>query len=173
MHTIFRHLAGGVGHLVLLAGFSAFAIWYALDAWRAQAKVENMLLIGPVALIVLGIMAFQAARQIIRLRSEARAGGGADSDGPLHAPEADVGRVASLRARYGAPLSAIGLGLYVIALPLIGFDVATAVFVMCNMLLQGERNPFIIAAFSLLVATLPVIAIEAMLSVPVPTLVLP
>ena len=60
-----------------------------------------------------------------------------------------------------------------LSLPFLGFDVATALFVAASMLLQGERNPIVIGLFAVTVATLPILGIEYMLSVPVPTLVLP
>ena len=177
MPAILRHLAGGLGHLLLLSVFVLFSVWYALDAYMAQQKVENLLLIWPATIIVLvlalGLAAVQV-RTMMQTRA-AHADGGAEKqaedvhgDGDEPAPEAT-----SLQARYGTPLSAIGLGLYVLSLPFLGFDVATALFVAASMLLQGERNPIVIGLFAVTVATLPILGIEYMLSVPVPTLVLP
>lgn len=177
MPAILRHLSGGPGHLLLLAVFVLFSVWYALDAYWAQKKVENLLLIWPATIIVLALSLGLAAVQVrtmLQTRA-AHADGGAgtrmedvhgDGDGP--APEAT-----SLQARYGTPLSAIGLGLYVLSLPFLGFDVATALFVAASMLLQGERNPIVICLFAVMVAALPILGIEYMVSVSVPTLVLP
>ena len=177
MPAILRHLAGGIGHLVLLSVFVLFSVWYALDAYRAQQKVENLLLIWPATIIVLvlalGLAAVQL-RAMMKTRAACADGGaetrveGTQGGGNEPAPEAT-----SLKARYGTPLSAIGLGLYVLSLPFLGFDVATALFVAASMRLQGERNPIVIGLFAVAVATLPILGIEYMLSVPVPTLVLP
>ena len=164
MHNILSHMGERIGHLVLLATFSRFVIWYARDAWLAQDEVENMLLIGPISALVLILMAGIAIRQI-RLMI---------ASGPRRADTAPVAdAVETIRSRYGAVLSATFLGLYVASMPLIGFDVATALFVAAQMVLQGARNMLLIVFFSALVAILPVLAIEQLLSVPVPTTVLP
>lgn len=75
-------------------------------------------------------------------------------------------------AKYGTPIAAALLGVYVLVMPLVGFDVATVVYVAVSMVLQGARDWRIILAFSLAAGLLPVWAIEEMLSIPVPTLVL-
>lgn len=175
MHPIMRHLTGGVGHLLLLLVFVAFSIWYASDAYRAQQKVENLLLIWPAALVVLVLALILGGRQVLAMRRDSAPDPEIPADSPDRAvsDEGSEPSLQTLRARYGTPLSAIGLGVYVMAVPFLGFDVSTALFVAASMRLQGERNLIIIAAFALVVATLPVMAIESMLSVPVPTLVLP
>ena len=181
MPAIMRHLSGGLGHLLLLSVFVLFSVWYALDAYMAQQKVENLLLIWPAAIIVLvlavGLAAAQA-RAMMQTRA-AHAHGDAETQVEDDAEDAQVDgdepapQAPSFQARYGTPLSAIGLGLYVLSLPFLGFDVATALFVAASMRLQGERNPVVICLFAVMVATLPILGIEYMLSVPVPTVVLP
>ena len=160
MTRLTRHLTGGAGHLALLAGFALFTIWYASDAWAAQAKVQNMLLIGPAAALALILIAVLAVAEVRRIAK------GTDAAEPSDLPSD------TFAARYGTPLAAALLGVYVIVMPLVGFDVATVVYVAVSMVLQGARDWRVILAFSLAAGLLPVWALEEMLSIPVPTLVL-
>ncbi|EAQ02199.1 hypothetical protein OB2597_18991 [Pseudooceanicola batsensis HTCC2597] len=160
MRRLTRHLTGGAGHLALLAAFAAFSIWYVIDAWTAQAKVQNMLLIGPAAafsLALILVLAVAEARRIAR--------------GTDLAPVSDIPRT-TFAAKYGTPIAAGLLAVYVLLMPVIGFDVATVVYVALSMVLQGARDWRIVLAFSLAAGLLPVWAIEEMLSIPIPTLVL-
>ena len=172
MPAIMRHVSGGLGHLLLLCVFVLFSVWYALDAYRAQQKVENLLLIWPATITVL-VLALGLAAVQVRTMMKARAAHAAQAGEDGRAGGEPAPEARSIQARYGTPLSAIGLGLYVLSLPFLGFDVATALFVAASMRLQGERNPIVICLFAVMVATLPILGIEYMLSVPVPTLVLP
>ena len=45
------------GHLALLTLIAAWLIWYAYDAWSASARMNNLLLIAPAALVGLGLVA--------------------------------------------------------------------------------------------------------------------
>ncbi|WP_102108621.1 tripartite tricarboxylate transporter TctB family protein [Oceaniglobus roseus] len=160
MNRLSRHLTGGAGHLALLAAFAAFTVWYTADAWAAQSKVQNMLLIGPAAalsLVLILVLAVAEARRIAK---------GTDAAPPPETPPD------TFAAKHGTPIAAGLMGVYVIAMPLVGFDVATVVYVAVSMVLQGARDWRIILAFSLVAGLLPVWAIEEMLSIPVPTLVL-
>jgi len=160
MQRLTRHLTGGAGHIALLVGFAAFAIWYANDAWKAQAKLQNMLLIGPAAALSLGLIVVLVAAELRRIVN------GTDA---APAPETPPG---TFTAKYGTPIAAALLAVYVILMPIVGFDVATVIYVAVSMILQGARDWRIILAFSLATGLLPVWAIETMLSIPVPTLVL-
>ena len=160
MKMLSRHLTGGAGHIALLTCFAVFALWYANDAWSAQAKVQNMLLIGPaaaVSVILIAVLAVAELRRIARGTDAARA------------PETPP---TTFAARYGTPVAAGLLAVYVLVMPFVGFDVATFVYIALSMLLQGARDWRIILAFSLVAGLLPVWALEEMLSIPVPTLVL-
>lgn len=172
MRQVMTHLSGTAGHLLLLAGFAAYALWYSLDAWAAQAKTQNMLLIGPAALLAGVVIALLFAKELLRWRA------GEPTETAEDAPDvepaaADTGDdTRTFREAWGTPLSAALLGVYVIALPIVGFDVATVVYIALCMMLQGARDWRIILGFSLVAGLLPVWAIEKMLSVPVPTLFL-
>ncbi|MFY0634349.1 MAG: tripartite tricarboxylate transporter TctB family protein [Vannielia sp.] len=172
MRQVMWHLSGRAGHLLLLAGFAAYALWYALDAWAAQAKAQNMLLIGPAAVLAGAVIALISIREILRWRAGEPIETAEDAqDLEPAAPSAD-GDSRSFREAWGTPLSAALLGVYVLAMPLLGFDVATVLYIALCMILQGARDWRIIAGFSLVAGLLPVWAIEKMLSIPVPTLFL-
>ena len=167
MQGLTRHLTGGAGHLLLLAGFLVFAIWYANDAYASQQSVQNMLLIGPAAALAVALIGAIAVGQIWRLASGTDSAKATEAVVPAETPGE-----ASFKQRYGTSVAALGLAVYVAAMPFIGFDVASVVFVALSMMFQGARNPLTIGIYALLVGLLPVWAIESILSVPVPTLFL-
>lgn len=155
----------GAGHLLLLACFVTFAIWYALDAYSAQSRIQNMLIIAPATILVLGlgmILAISEIRRLIALK-RASSGASADSEGP---PES------SFKQRYGTASAAAALGIYVVIMPFIGFDIATVLFIAASMILQGQRTWWKITAFSLIAGLLPVWGLDALLAIEFPTLLL-
>ncbi|XDB00440.1 tripartite tricarboxylate transporter TctB family protein (plasmid) [Sulfitobacter sp. LCG007] len=160
MSRLTRHLTGGAGHIALLSLFAVFAIWYAADAWSAQPKVQNMLLIGPAAAVSLALIVVLAVAEVRRIAR------GTDA-----APKPEMPQN-TFAAKYGTPIAAALLGVYVLLMPIVGFDVATPIYIAVSMVLQGARDWRIILAFSLVAGLLPVWAIEEMLSIPIPTLVL-
>lgn len=160
MDKLKRHLTGGAGHLLLLAGFAAYAIWYARDAFAAQSKIQNMLLIAPASAIVfvfVVLIALSVIRSMMR---------GTDVAVPDDEPRD------TFQQRYGTFGASVGMAVYVIAMPFIGFDVATVVFIAASMVMQGARNWIAVLVFSLIFGLLPVWALEHVLSIPVPTLFL-
>lgn len=169
MDKMKRHLAGSVGHILLLASFAAYAIWYALDAFAAQSKIQNMLLIAPASAIVLGLVVLIAIAEIRRITARAKV---VAPSKPEVKPEAEPKLGQNFQQRYGTIGACISMAVYVILMPFIGFDVATVLFIAVSMVMQGARNWLVIAAFSLTVGLLPVWALEYVLSIPVPTLVL-
>ena len=162
MREFMKRLGGGMGHLLLLVGFAAYALWYSYDAWNAQPRVENMLLIGPAAALafaVIVILFLREARQMVQ----------GEQHDPLAPPNTtDQDAEGSFRQTWGTPLSAILLAAYVLSVPFVGFDVATVVYVASCMILQGARGWRIILPFSLVSGLLPVWAIEKVLSIPIP-----
>lgn len=143
------------GHLGLLTAFAIFVAWFVNDAWQASPTLTNMLLIGPVAalscLILVGLL-------ISVLR--------ADTAAKEHSEEA--GR--SLRERYGVAFGCLLLGLYVLALEYIGFDLASMLFCATTMIMMGQRSWMAIAVYSLIMGIGPVYVLVHMMGVPVETL---
>ncbi|RAH97763.1 hypothetical protein DLJ53_28400 [Acuticoccus sediminis] len=148
---------GPWGHCLLVLGFAAFVGWYTADAYAASSKIKNLLLIGPVGLVAAVLCAVTLATQVPRLRI-ARSAEPAPREG-------------TFRERWGVAAACAGLAAYVMLMPWIGFDVATALFVAAGMTLQGERRPWVSLPFGALVGALTTYAMETVLSVPVPSLV--
>ena len=134
--------------------------WYVQDAYQAQSKTENMLLIGPAALITVTLVAFLGMAEVRRILK---------GEGESPAPEKPA---TTFKERLGTPMSAAALVVFVLLMPLIGFDIAAVLFVAGSMVMQGARDWRVIAGFSLIMGLLPVWALENVLSVPVPTLII-
>jgi putative tricarboxylic transport membrane protein len=154
-------LEGPWGDMGLLLVFVGFTIWYFQDAYRASPAIENLLLIGPASAVALALGFFLLLRTVPRLRLTRQV-----------APPTGEDAKDEFRERHG-PVAAIGaLVAYVLAMPFIGFDVATFLFIALGMLIQGERRPLVLIVFPVLVAGLVVYALKNILFVPVPTLLM-
>jgi putative tricarboxylic transport membrane protein len=134
----------------------AWIIWYYFDALAASPNVQNMLLIRPATIFSLLLYALILQRSV----SIERVG----------QPEAVEPAPARDRKGLRAPIVAALLVLYVAALPWIGFDVATFLFVALAMAAAGERRPWFLVAFPAVFAAALALAFRFALSVPVPTL---
>lgn len=150
------------GHLLLLAGFATFVVWYYEDAQNASIEIENTILIVPATVMALVLCAFVALQtiRISRIDEPQRA--------PLQAvaPNSDP-KTASI---VGPVCYMVALGIYVFILEMIGFDVATAAFVAAAMVISGERRPHVIVGFSIVFAALCVYALKLVLPLHLPTL---
>lgn len=166
MRSIMKRLSGATGHVLLLGGFAAYALWYANDAWSAQSKVQNMLLIGPAAALALVIIAALLLKEIQRAVSDAPVP--PEDDPAADVPTGDADQ-RSFRQVWGTPLSAILLLVYVLSVPFVGFDIGTVTYIALCMLLQGARDWRVIVPFSLAAGLLPLWAIETILSISIPT----
>jgi hypothetical protein len=67
---------------------------------------------------------------------------------------------------------ALSLGLYVSLLNVIGFDIATCLFVLAVMLICGERRPLALIVFPLVVAVVLIAAFRALLPYPMYSVVI-
>lgn len=150
--------ANRAGHFGLLAILAGFAIWFAASAWQADRGLVNMILIGPAAVLALGLIVAIAIGLILHPERDAHSG-----------EEAGDG---SLRARFGVPIGCLALALYVLSLETIGFDVAGILFCAATMVLMGRRNWSLIIGYSLLVGLGPVWILEYPMGIPVHTLIL-
>lgn len=145
-----------VPHFLFLTGLVGFCTWYFFDAYTASDTLENLLLIEP-AVIAAVILYFVILRDVIWV-----------------VPDPDV--VTTGRP----PLSILvrtrifgGMALliaYVALMGVIGFDVATVVYVAATLALLGERRPVMLVALPLVFGLLVVYGFRQMVTVPVPTL---
>jgi len=153
------------GHLGLLAAMAGFTVWFAVDAWAAQPDVVNMLLAGPVAALVL-LLITAVAVAVLRRPGEVGpadeyAVGQGDPDSP--APPQ------SLRRRYGVAVGCAMLGVYVLSLEYIGFDLASFLFCALTMIFMGKRNWAVVVAYSAAMSLIPVYVLIHVMGVPVLT----
>ena len=146
--------ARGTGHAVFVVAVLAFQVWFAVDTWRASARVENLMLVLPltgVALLLGGVILLGIVRS-----------------SATPAPD-DVPRPIDPRI----PLLMLALCAYLGGLLAVGFDLPTFLFLAVSIWLLGERNLWAILIFSVAVTGFCVFGLRAMVSVPVPTLLFP
>lgn len=137
------------GHLALVVLIAGVVGAYLLDTIQASAATDNLILILPAALVALGLCAFL----VIGILRRTQAPG---DQSPLGGTPALMGLFA----------------LYIITLPVVGFDVGSAVFVAAALLVDGERRPVNLILVPVVFAVLVTLAFRALVPYPIPTLVL-
>lgn len=155
------------GHLAFVAAIAAAVSWYLLDAMSVSLNIHNLLLVAPLAVLAL-CLCIVILPQCVHRRGAEPLASGEDPRAAVSAP---------LRSDDGKNLLMIGavtlsLGLYVSLLNVIGFDVATCLFVFAVMLICGERRPIPLIVYPLLVALVLVSGFRALLPYPMYTLVI-
>jgi putative tricarboxylic transport membrane protein len=124
---------------LLLAVVAGFAIWLAQDAARRSPSFENLVLVVPVAVLLVGLSLMLA---IAAWRRPAEPGSGG------------VLKVLALLALL------VGL---VAGLDTIGFDISSFLFLVAATWLLGERNLLRILLFSAITTAAVVLSLEFML----------
>lgn len=121
-----------LGDMALAIGIVAVSVWYLSDALRASQAFQNLILIVPLSIFIFILCALVLATAV--------------------APESRERRPGSVLRRAPAGFQTLGLmvlfALYVATLPVLGFDVGTALFCAGCVLVQGGRNLLGIAFFS-------------------------
>ncbi len=99
-------------------GLIAFTSWYGYDAWQVSDSIENLILIVPIGIGALLFCAIELFRQF-------------------------SGRTTPIKnaqpVKEVFPVIALFTG-YVLSLELLGFDIATTLFVAIYLIMQGERR---------------------------------
>lgn len=144
-------------HFLFLTGIVGFCTWYFLDAYAASNTVENLLLIEPAAIAAL-ILYVLILRSVIQLSPEPSV--------VAAVPRPPLSGIVRVRIFGGMAL----LIAYVALMGIIGFDVATVLYVAATLALLGERRPLMLTLLPLLFAAVVVFAFRRMVTVPVPTL---
>jgi len=124
---------------LLLAVIAGFAVWLAQDAARRSPSFENLVLVVPVAILLVGL---SAALALAALRRPATPGSGG------------LMKVLALLALL------VGL---VAGLDTIGFDVSSFLFLVAATWLLGERGWLRILLFSAITTAAVVLSLEYML----------
>lgn len=136
------------GHVALLLIFGGFTAWYVYDAWSASSRIENLILIAPVAVVIAICLATQVAG--LALGSVA----------------------AALETKTRPPLDRSVLWLmaafvaYVVSLMFVGFDVATFFFVLVSCWMLGERRPLVLVIYAAAVSVVCVVLFASIQPIP-------
>lgn len=112
--------------LAVLVVLAAAVVAYCVDALRASADILNLILVLPVSVIVLALCTLQVALDVRDLCEPP----------PAHNAATDIVPVVTL------------FSAYVLALPWLGFDVGTCLFLLAFLWLHGERRPLWLAAYA-------------------------
>lgn len=122
-------------HLFFLAVMLAFLVWYLSDAAIASPTFSNLILIGPVGAVAFILLLYVAATEVMG----SKAATAIVPAGQEAAPSAEPSRY-----RTSSLLTIVLLmsffGLFVAAIPYVGFDVATFFFMIATLWLLGERR---------------------------------
>lgn len=143
------------GHLALLAVIAAVVVVYLLDARATSLKVNNLLLIQPgsiLALILVALVVPQCFKRVPVSEAEER-----------KEDLSDLGKVGALAAAFGA---------FATTLEIVGFDVATFLFMVVGLFVCGERRWWLILVFSAVFTALLIYGYGAMIPFPFPLTVL-
>ncbi len=142
-------------HLAVVTAIVGFCWWYFLHARAASNTLENLLLIEPAAIgaLILYVIILRDVVQIVR-----------DPEA-LEVTRAPLARIVRYRI-FGCMAL---LCAYVAAMGLIGFDLATVLYVGLTLALLGERRPVMLTLLPLIFGIAVVYLFRQMITVPVPT----
>jgi hypothetical protein len=144
------------GQLSLPALFLVITCWYLFDSYKASPTTENLLLILPTGIVILGLALWILAST---LRSSKVVTEPAEKkEKPKEKEVSVIGAMAILAG-------------YILSMDWIGFDVATFLFIGSMMFLQGERRIAWLTGFSFVFAFLVSIFFEYMIPYPMPMLI--
>lgn len=135
--------------------FLVVTSWYLIDSYKASATTENLLLILPAGIVVLGLSLWIL---VSSLRDSERV---AEEKEEKKKEKKEVSILGAM----------IILAGFVLSMDWIGFDVATFLFIAALMFLQGERRIAWLAGFSFVFAFLVSIFFQYMIPYPMPMLI--
>ncbi len=155
------------GHLAFLAVIAAAVLWYLVDAMSVSLNIHNLLLIAPLSALALCLCVVIATQCVHREGVESKS-----RNESLPASGSSTLQTADRRSLLLIGGVALSLGLYVSLLTVIGFDIATCLFVLAVMLICGERRPIPLIVYPILVAVVLISAFRALLPYPMYTVVI-
>jgi hypothetical protein len=146
-------IAVDVPHLAFVSAIVGWCVWFCRDAWLAQADVENLIMIVPAA-VAAGVLYVFVAAGCFKVVGRAD---GFGTRRPLHT---GVGvKIAGTMALLAA---------LVVAGPLVGFDIASFVYILATLLLLGERRILILLLAPALFCIVVVYCFDTVLPIPLP-----
>jgi len=145
------------GHLATLATLLGWTLWYFFDARSVSRDPENLMVLGPVTLLML-ILSSIVLVQVLR----------ADRLPEKLRPE-QLNRQELFRI-----LGLIGsFVLFVFALPTLGFDGAGTAYICLSMALFGERRPWVLIGFPVISMVFLMTLFQLLVPYEVPSIVFP
>jgi hypothetical protein len=146
-------------HLGFVLVLGLFVGWYLWTSVAASATFENLLLVGPVGVVGLVLVAIVIVQTVVQKNTTPAAAGAIPDRMP-------VGRTRDAIAVIIAFLA------FVATTSIVGFDLATFLFMAAVMWYLGERRIVWIVGLSLAVAVLLTAGALATLTYPLPTAIL-
>jgi hypothetical protein len=154
------------GHLVFLTAMAAAVLWYLIDARSVSLRLNNLLLVQPLALIALALY-LTILPQCFRRADAPDAPGPPAEEDPL-APTLPT----ETKALIKIGILGVALGLFVFSLNVVGFDVAIWLFALVTMAVCGERRPIPLIVYPLAVTCITVYGFRALMPYPMVTAIL-
>jgi putative tricarboxylic transport membrane protein len=146
-------------HLGFVVAIGCFVGWFLWNSASASSTFQNLILIGPMAVLGLAIVLFIVVQTLL------------DGDRIDEGPAGITTRLITGRTR-DAVAVIIAFLLFVTALPFVGFDLATALFMAAVLIYLGERRVVWVLALSLGVAVVLTAGALATLTYPLPTAIM-
>ena len=157
------------GHCALIAIMAGITIFYLHDAWQASNRVRNLILVLPASILAL-TMCLIVLGDV--LAAALRKPEPAPEMTPHYESERDGPETETLLQRFRPAVLMGTFALYILSLPYLGFDVATALFMAVSLLIDGERRLLFVVGLSIGFAVLVTIAFRWLIPYPMPILLL-
>jgi hypothetical protein len=147
-----------IGATIFIAVLALVMVGYALSVVIAARGATDWMMVAPVAAVGVVALCFAVVEDWREALARAVAG------------------VAPKRDSWKSSLPALGfmalLVAYVAATPFVGFDLATVVFVVASLILQGERRPLVLAGVGIAASLAIVWLFVRVFAIALPTLFL-
>jgi Tripartite tricarboxylate transporter TctB family len=148
------------GHLVLVTALAGACVAYLFDARSTSLNIQNLLLLQPMVLVVV-VLYLAILPQCFLARDKVP-----DSAGEAASESLKIEGVARVMAVM------VALGAFAFTLDIVGFDVATFLFIVVTMAICGERRPLGLVLFPVGMTLFIIYSLRALVSFPMPTAIL-
>jgi hypothetical protein len=155
-----RRIAVDIPHLAFATGIVAWAVWFCRDAWRSARDVENLIMIVPasIAAVAFYIVVAAGCFHILDLAAP-----------PVESPRRPLDRRLGLKIAGTMAM----LAAFVVAGPLIGFDVASFAYVLAMLFFLGERRVLVLLLVPAVFCAVAIYSFDTILATPLPLLLVP
>lgn len=145
------------GHLALIALMAGSAVAYLIDARGTSLNTSNLALVQPAAIVIFVLAAIILSQAFPKIDPES------NTPEIRAVQRSDLWRVALLATAFGA---------FVFSLEVLGFDLATFLFVACGLYLCGERRAWVVGTYAAVFTVLVVTGYQQLVPYPFPMMVL-